>query len=73
MYLFYSWLCGVFAAVWAFLLVESGSPLWVQGAASLVSEHRLSGAQASGVAAVGLSSCGSRAVERRLSSCGALA
>ena len=41
--------------------------------ASLVAEHRLLGAQISVVAARGLSSCGSQALERRLSSCGARA
>ena len=37
--------------------------------ASLVAEHRL-GMRASVVVACGLSSCGSQALERRLSSCG---
>ena len=78
-YLFCFWLCWVFIAVRAFLTVASGSsPLAaVHGllivVASLVSEHRLSGAQASVVAALGLSGCGSRALERRLNSCGARA
>ena len=39
---------------------------------SLVVEHRALGARASVVVAHGLSSCGARALERRLSSCGAL-
>ena len=38
--------------------------------ASLVEEHGLYGVRDSVVAACGLSSCGSRALERRLSSCG---
>ena len=38
--------------------------------ASLVAEHGLWGAQASVVQASGLSSCGSRALEHRLSGCG---
>ena len=41
--------------------------------ASLVSEHRLQGTRASAAVARGLSSCGSRAVEHRLSSRGAWA
>ena len=41
--------------------------------ASLVLEHRLQGARASVVKACGLSSCGSQALEHRLSSCGARA
>ena len=41
--------------------------------AFLVAENRLSGAQASVVAALGFSSCGTWALERRLSSCGARA
>ena len=42
--------------------------------ASLVAEHGLDlGVQASVVVARGLSSCGSRALEHRLSSCGARA
>ena len=40
-------------------------------AASLAAEHRLWGAQAAAVAACGLSSDGSQALEHRLSSCGA--
>ena len=39
--------------------------------ASLVAEHWALGAQASVVVSCGLSSCGSWALERRLSSCGA--
>ena len=39
--------------------------------ASLVAGHGLSGARASVLAACGLSSCGSRASEHRLNSCGA--
>ena len=38
--------------------------------ASLIAEHGLWGAQASVVQASGLSSCGSRALEHRLSGCG---
>ena len=41
--------------------------------ASLVAEHGLWSRRASADAAHGLSSCGSRALERRLSSCGAQA
>ena len=41
--------------------------------ASLVAEHGLLGAQISVVVALRLSSCGSRALEHRLSSCGAWA
>ena len=41
--------------------------------ASLVAEHGLLGTQASVVVAHGPSSCGSRALEHRLSSCGARA
>ena len=41
--------------------------------ASLVAEHKALGTQASVVVARGLSSCGLRAPERRLSSCGAQA
>ena len=41
--------------------------------ASLVAEHWAPGARASVVVARGLSSCGSRALEPRLSSCGAWA
>ena len=41
--------------------------------ASLVVERGLLGARASVVVAGGLSSCGLRALERRLSSCGARA
>ena len=41
--------------------------------ASLVAEHRAPGAPTSVVVARGLSSCGSRALEHRLSSCGARA
>ena len=38
--------------------------------ASLVAEHELQDAQASAAAARGLGSCGSRALEHRLNSCG---
>ena len=38
--------------------------------ASLVVEHELQDAQASAAAARGLGSCGSRALEHRLNSCG---
>ena len=38
--------------------------------ATLVSDHGLSGAQASVVTACGLSSCVSQALEHRLNSCG---
>ena len=40
---------------------------------SVVGEHGLQGAQASVVAVFGLRSCGSRALEHRLNSCGAWA
>ena len=56
-----------------FSLVEVNG-LLVAAAASLAGEHRLQGAQASVVAALGLSSCGSRALEcAGFSSCGAWA
>ena len=41
--------------------------------ASLVAEHRLSGARATVVVLRGLSSCGSQALEHNLGSCGAQA
>ena len=69
----------MFIVVRAFLTVASGTspPAAVHGllivVASLVSERRLSGAQASVVAALGLSGCGSWALEHRLNSCGARA
>ena len=69
----------MFIAVRAFLIMASGSsPLAaVHGllivVASLVSERRFSGTQASVVAALGLSSCGSWALECRLNSWGARA
>ena len=64
-YLFiYLLLCWVFVAVHGLIIAV----------ASLVAEHGLYlGAWASVVVACGLSSCASRALERRLSSCGARA
>ena len=55
---------------WLLFVVVRGLLIAV---ASLVEEHCLLGAQASVVVARGLSSCGSWALERRLSSCGARA
>ena len=67
-YLFYFWLCLVFAVVQAFFLVAVLRLRIV--VASLVVTHGLQGAWASVVTAHGLRSCGSRALEHRLSSCG---
>ena len=67
-YLFiYFWLCWVFVAVWATLVVVCGLLIAV---ASLV-EHGFQGAWLSVVVAQGLRSCSSWAVEHRLNSCGA--
>ena len=52
------------------LVAESGDCSLLTAVASLVAEYRLQSAQASVVAAHGLSSCGSQALEHRLSSCG---
>ena len=69
------WLCWVFVAAWGFSLVAASgsySLVAVHGlfiaVASLVVEHRLSGAWASGVVALGLRSCSSPAVEHGLNS-----
>ena len=77
--LFYFWLRWVFVAAHG-LFSSCGKrgppPVAVSGlliaVASLVAEHRLQ-ARASVVVALGLSICGSRALEHRLSSCGAQA
>ena len=71
--------CWVFEAVWPFsncgeqwlLFIAVCGLLIVR--TSLAAELRLQCAQASVVAADGLSSCGSRALEHRLNSCGAWA
>ena len=56
------------------VVVSRGYALVVHGLlialASLVAEHGLKGMWASVIVAHGLSSCGSQALERRLSSCG---
>ena len=70
------WLDGLLAARRLSLVMASGSysPVMAHGFSLrwlLVVEHRLQGAQASVVVACGLSSCASRAVEHRLSSCDA--
>ena len=74
--LFYFWLCWVFIAACGLSLVAASrgySSLWCAGFSLqwllLLGAWAL-GAQASVVVACGLSSCGSRALERRLSSCG---
>ena len=68
-----SLLCGLFC-----LCDEQGLPFTavhrlLMGVASLVAEHTLKGAPASVVAAQGLNSCSSWALEHRLDSCGAWA
>ena len=71
-YLFIYWLSWVFVAACGFSLVVASrgySLLWCAGF-SCCGAWAL-GTQASGVVARGLSSCGSRALEHRLSSCGA--
>ena len=76
----YFWLCRVFAAARGLSLVAaSRGPLFdaVRGllivVASLCCRAWALGTRASVVVAHGLSSCGSQALERRLSSCGARA
>ena len=75
----YFWLCWVFIAVHRLSLVAaSGATLHCGARASHCGgfsccRARALGAQASVVVACGLSSCGSRALEHRLSSCGAWA
>ena len=75
----YFWLRWVFIAACALSLVASRGYSLVRvfrpltAVASLVAEHRLQGAWASVLAARGLRSCGSPALERWLSSCGAWA
>ena len=70
---------GLRCCVWALSSCSEWGPLFVvmHGSltvvASLVAEHWPRGVQASVVVARGLSSCGSRALECRLSSCGARA
>ena len=59
-------LCWVFVATQA---LSSCSEWGLFFGASLAVEHRLQGTPASTVAAHGLSSCGSQALEHRLSSC----
>ena len=73
----YFWLCQVFIAVHGLSLVVASrgySSLWCKashcGGFSCCRARAL-GARASVVVACGLSSCGSQALERRLSSCGA--
>ena len=76
-YFIYFWLCWVSVAARGLSLVEaSGATLRCGARASHCSgfsccRAQALGTQASVVAACGLSSCGSRAVEHRLSSCGA--
>ena len=70
------WLDGLLAAHRLSLVAASGrySPVVVHGFSLrwlLVVEHMLQDAQALVVVACGLSSCGLRAVEHRLSSCDA--
>ena len=76
---FYFWLSWVFVAVHGFLLLQlAGATLhcaaWAShcGGFSCCKVWAL-GVRASVVVARGLNSCGSRALERRLSSCGAQA
>ena len=76
LYLFiYFWLCWVFVASFFSLLVESRGYCLVAvhrlliAVTSVVVEHRLEGVQASAAAAHELSSCSSRALDRRVSSC----
>ena len=70
---------GLRCCAWAFSSCSEQGLLFIAmhrlliAVASLVAEHGALGAQASVVVAHGLSSCGSRALERRLSSCGARA
>ena len=69
---------GLHCYAWAFFsCCKRGLPFHVVCgllivAASLGSEHERQSAWGSAVAAYGLSSCGSKATERRLSSCGTL-
>ena len=67
----YFWLCWVFVAVRGLSLVAASGASHC-GGFSCCQSWAL-GAQASVAVACGLSSCGSRALERRLSSCGAWA
>ena len=75
----YFWLCWVFAAAQALVQLRRAEVILRGGVrlpievASLVAEHGPQGEQASGVVAHELSSHGSRALERRLSSCGSRA
>ena len=75
----YFWLCWVFVAAQALVQLRRAGALLRGGVrlpiamASLVAEHGPQGVQASGVVARELSSHGSRALERRLSSCGSRA
>ena len=73
LFIFQFWLCWVFIAAWAFLQWCSGFftfSLFHFQVVSLEAELGLSGAQASVVAMLGLSSCGSQALEHRLKGCG---
>ena len=74
----YFWLCWVLIAAWVFLKLqrEGATPkLWCSGFSLwwplLIMEHGLQGTQASAVAACGLNSCSSWALEHRLNSRGA--
>ena len=73
----YFWLCWVFVAAHKFSLVVASGTICGGARASPCSGFSCGasalGARASVVAVCGLSSCGSRALERRLSSCGAQA
>ena len=71
----YFWLCWVFVAHGLSLVVASGDYSWCGARASHCGGFSCCGARALGtwasvVVARGLSSCGSRALERRLISCG---
>ena len=77
-YLFIFWLCWIFVAARSLSLRRVGATLRRGTRASHCGGFSCCGAQALGVrapvvAAWGLSSCGSRAPEHRLSSCGARA
>ena len=67
---------GLRCCSWAFSSCSKQSLLFLSVRGPLitvafpVAEHRLQGTRASVVVAHGLSRCGSRALERRLSSCG---
>lgn len=72
----YFWLCRVFVATQAFSsscgkqgLLSRGGVWLLIAVASLVADHRFEGPRASADAACGLSSCSSRTLEHRLTSC----